>query len=72
MKKLFIVTSLIFSIGCSVVPHHKSGYIITDKNETINLTGGHVIINMREIHVLDKTADFTLLKKEIKEMNLKY
>ena len=72
MKKImFLIIGLMF-IGCSIVPYHKSGYIITDKNQQINLTGGHIIVDMREIHVVDKTADFTLMKKEIKEMHLKY
>ena len=56
MKKLIIITALFLS-ACSVVPHHKSG---------------HVFVNMHELHFVDKTGDFTLLKREIKELKLDY
>lgn len=71
MKKLIIILTLLLS-ACSVVPHHKSGYVLTDKEERINLTGGHVFVDMHELHIIDKTADFTLMKKEIKEIHLNY
>lgn len=75
MKKIIyiitIITVLVF-VNCSIIPKHKSGYIITKKNQKINLTGGNVFINEKEIHFLDNTSNFTLYKKEIKEIYLNY
>lgn len=70
MKKLIIITALFLS-ACSIVPKHKSGYVIT-KHGKIELKGGHVFVNMHELHIIDKQGDFTLLKKEIKELKLDY
>lgn len=70
MKKLIIITALFLS-ACSVVPHHKSGHVITEHGR-IELKGGHVFVNMHELHFVDKTGDFTLLKREIKELKLDY
>ena len=72
MKKLFFVAlTTIFMSACSVVPYHKSGTITTDKT-VYNLKGGHLVIDMYEIHILDETGNITIYKKEIREMNLKY
>jgi hypothetical protein len=71
MKKIFLISAITLFIGCSVVPHHKSGTVVTDQT-TYNLKGGHMFVDQREIHFYDKSGDFTLLKKEIKEINLKY
>jgi hypothetical protein len=71
MKKIIII-SLIFFNACSIIPKHKNGYVVTKTNQRIELTGGNIFINEKEIHFLDNTADFTLYKKEIKEIYLNY
>lgn len=70
MKKLIIALT-IFMSACSIVPKHKSGYVVTDQGR-IELRGGHMIVNMHELHFIDKQGDFTLMKREIKELKLDY
>jgi hypothetical protein len=70
MEKLIIALTIFIS-ACSIVPKHKSGYVVTDQGR-IDLKGGHVVVNMHELHFLDKQGDFTLLKREIKELKLEY
>lgn len=67
MKKIIII-SILFLSACSIIPHHKSGYVITKDGRKYEIKEGNVFINQSEIHF----DTVTIYKKDIKEIYLEY
>jgi hypothetical protein len=67
MKKIIIIL-IIFLNSCSIIPHHKSGYVITKDGRKYEIKEGNIFINQCEIHF----DTITIYKKDIKEIHLEY
>ena len=67
MKKIIIIC-FIFLNACSIIPYHKTGYILTKDNRKYELKNGHLWVNTYEIH----TESVKKKKKDIKEIHLEY
>lgn len=67
MKYIFLFL-FIFITSCSVIPHHKNGYVITKDGRKYEIREGNTFINQREIHF----DAVTIYKKDIKEIHLEY